>query len=114
MNPDIPQEVRIVNAIAEQLFDVWPVSIVMIDLEDRIWRMNKQMSDELQQDADIIGKPVVDMLEVVQDRENVLPRYLQDLHEGRQSIIHLSSNCFMLEPKRHISFLIQGALMGLY
>lgn len=52
MNPDIPQEVRIVNAIAEQLFDVWPVSIVMIDLEDRIWRMNKQMSDELQQDAD--------------------------------------------------------------
>ena len=34
MNPDIPQEVRIVNAIAEQLFDVWPVSIVMIDLED--------------------------------------------------------------------------------
>lgn len=48
------------------------------DLEDRIWRMNKQMSDELQQDADIIGKPVVDMLEVVQDRENVLPRYLQD------------------------------------
>ena len=57
MNPDIPQEVRIVNAIAEQLFDVWPVSIVMIDLEDRIWRMNKQMSDELQQDADIIGKP---------------------------------------------------------
>ena len=56
MNPDIPQEVRIVNAIAEQLFDVWPVSIVMIDLEDRIWRMNKQMSDELQQDADIIGK----------------------------------------------------------
>ena len=32
MNPDIPQEVRIVNAIAEQLFDVWPVSIVMIDL----------------------------------------------------------------------------------
>lgn len=114
MNPDIPQEVRIVNAIAEQLFDVWPVSIVMIDLEDRIWRMNKQMSDELQQDADIIGKPVVDMLEVVQDRENVLPRYLQDLHEGRQSIIHLSSNCFMLEPKRHISFLIQGALMGIY
>lgn len=53
MNPDIPQEVRIVNAIAEQLFDVWPVSIVMIDLEDRIWRMNKQMSDELQQDAGV-------------------------------------------------------------
>ena len=42
MNPDIPQEVRIVNAIAEQLFDVWPVSIVMIDLEDRIWRVNKR------------------------------------------------------------------------
>ena len=87
MNPDIPQEVRIVNAIAEQLFDVWPVSIVMIDLEDCIWRVNKQMSDELQLDADVIGKPVVDMLEVVQDKENVLPRYLRELHEDRQRIM---------------------------
>ena len=114
MNPDIPQEVRIVNAIAEQLFDVWPVSIVMIDLEDRIWRVNKQMGDELQLDADVIGKPVVNMLEVVQDKESVLPRYLQDLHEGRRRVIHLSSNCFILEPKRRISFLIQGALVGIY
>ena len=114
MNADIPQEVRIVNAIAEQLFDVWPVSIVMIDLEDRIWRVNRQMSDELQLDADVIGKRVADILEVVQDKENVLPRYLQDLHEGRQRIIHLSSNCFIHEPKRHITFLIQGALIGVY
>ena len=114
MNPEIPQEVRIVNAIAEQLFDVWPVSIVMIDLEDRIWRVNRQMSDELQLDADVIGKRVADILEVVQDKENVLPRYLQDLHEGRQRIIHLSSNCFIHEPKRHITFLIQGALIGVY
>ena len=114
MNPDIPQEVRIVNAIAEQLFDVWPVSIVMIDLEDRIWRVNKQMSDELQLDTDIIGKSVFDLLEVVQDKQNVLPRYLQELHEGCQRIIPLSSNCFIYEQKRHISFLIQGALIGVY
>ena len=87
MNADIPQEVRIVNAIAEQLFDVWPVSIVMIDLEDRIWRVNKQMSDELQLDTDILGKSVFDLLEVVQDKQNVLPRYLQELHEGCQRII---------------------------
>lgn len=114
MNPDIPQEVRIVNAIAEQLFDVWPVSIAMIDLEDRIWRVNKQTSDELQLDTDVVGKPVVDLLEVVQDKQNVLPRYLQELHEGRQRIIPLSSNCFMHELKHHISFLIQGALIGVY
>lgn len=78
MNPDISQEIRIVNAIAEQLFDIWPVSIAMIDLEDCIWRVNKQTSDELQLDADIVGKPVVDLLEVVQDKQNVLPRYLQE------------------------------------
>ena len=114
MKPDIPQEVRIVNAIAEQLFDVWPVSIVMIDLEDRIWRVNKQMSDELQLDTDIIGKSVFDLLEVVQDKQNVLPRYLQELREGCQRIIPLSSNCFIYEQKRHISFLIQGALIGVY
>ena len=38
MNPEIPQEVRIVNAIAEQLFDVWPVSIVMIDRRPHLAR----------------------------------------------------------------------------
>ena len=114
MNPDISQEIRIVNAIAEQLFDIWPVSIAMIDLEDCIWRVNKQTSDELQLDADIVGKPVVDLLEVVQDKQNVLPRYLQELHEGCQRIIPLSSNCFIHELKRNISFLIQGALIGVY
>ena len=71
MNTDMSQEVRIVNTIAEQLFDVWPVSIVMIDLEDCVWRVNKQVSDELQLDVDIIGKSVVDVLEIVQDKEDV-------------------------------------------
>jgi hypothetical protein len=32
MNPNVPQEVRIINAISEQLFNSWPVSIIMIDL----------------------------------------------------------------------------------
>ena len=34
MNPNVPQEVRIINAISEQLFNSWPVSIIMIDLEE--------------------------------------------------------------------------------
>ena len=114
MNTDMSQEVRIVNTIAEQLFDVWPVSIVMIDLEDCVWRVNKQVSDELQLDVDIIGKSVVDVLEIVQDKEDVLHCYLQDLHEDSRRFIPLSSNCFICEPKRHITFLIQGALIGVY
>ena len=43
MNPNVPQEVRIINAISEQLFNSWPVSIIMIDLEDCIWRLNQQV-----------------------------------------------------------------------
>ena len=47
MNPNVPQEVRIINAISEQLFNSWPVSIIMIDLEDCIWRLNQQVMNEL-------------------------------------------------------------------
>jgi hypothetical protein len=46
MNPNVPQEVRIINAISEQLFNSWPVSIIMIDLEDCIWRLNQQVMNE--------------------------------------------------------------------
>ena len=92
MNPDIPQEVRIVKAIAKQLFEVWTDSIVKNALGERIWRGDEQMSADLQLDTDIIGKSVFHLLEVVQDKQNVLPRYLQELREGCQRIIPLSSN----------------------
>lgn len=55
MNPNVPQEVRIINAISEQLFNSWPVSIIMIDLEDCIWRLNQQVMNELQLNEHVIG-----------------------------------------------------------
>ena len=72
MNPNVPQEVRIINAISEQLFNSWPVSIIMIDLEDCIWRLNQQVMNELHLNEYVIGRRITDLLEVVCDKKNVL------------------------------------------
>ena len=106
---------KIVNAIAEQLFDVWPVSVMAVDPEDRIWKANKPLLDELQLDKEaVMGKNIKDVLEIIQDKETILPRILEELRTGQQRVIPLSSNCFIREPKNNIRFLIQGAFVGIY
>ena len=82
MNPNVPQEVRIINAISEQLFNSWPVSIIMIDLEDCIWRLNQQMMNELQLNEYVIGRRITDLLEVACDKKNVLEDLLLQLRRG--------------------------------
>lgn len=81
MNPNVPQEVRIINAISEQLFNSWPVSIIMIDLEDCIWRLNQQVMNELHLNEYVIGRRITDLLEVVCDKKNVLEDILLQLRE---------------------------------
>ena len=114
MNPNVPQEVRIINAISEQLFNSWPVSIIMIDLEDCIWRLNQQVMNELHLNEYVIGRRITDLLEVVCDKKNVLEDLLLQLRERDVRIIPLDINCFIRELKSGISFLIQGALIGVY
>lgn len=110
----VPNE-KVVNAIAEQLFDVWPVSIIAVDPKDHIWKVNKPLLDELQLDKEaVMGKNIKDVLEIIQDREIILPRVLEELHDGNQRVIPLSSNCFIRDPKNNIRFLIQGAFVGIY
>ena len=106
---------KVVNAIAEQLFDVWPVSIVAIDRKDRIWKVNKPLLDELQLEKEaVLGKNIKDVLEIIQDKEVILPHVLEELRMGEQRVVPLSSNCFIREPKNNIRFLIQGAFVGIY
>ena len=114
MNPNVPQEVRIINAISEQLFNSWPVSIIMIDLEDCIWRLNQQVMNELQLNEHVIGRHITDLLEVVCDKKNVLEALLLQLRERDVRIIPLDTNCFIRELKSGISFLIQGAMVGIH
>ena len=114
MNPNVPQEVRIINAISEQLFNSWPVSIIMIDLEDCIWRLNQQVMNELQLNEHVIGRRITDLLEVVCDKKNVLEDLLLQLRERDVRIIPLDINCFIRELKSGISFLIQGAMVGIH
>ena len=64
MNPNVPQEVRIINAISEQLFNSWPVSIIMIDLEDCIWRLNQQVMNELQLKENINRRTITNIFEI--------------------------------------------------
>ena len=114
MNPNVPQEVRIINAISEQLFNSWPVSIIMIDLEDCIWRLNQQVMNELHLNEYVIGRRITDLLEVVCDKKNVLEDLLLQLRERDVRIIPLDINCFIRELKSGISFLIQGAMVGIH
>lgn len=114
MNPNIPQEMRIVNAIFEQLFNSWPVNIIMIDLENNIWRLNRQVMNELQLDENVVGRCITGLLEVVCDKKNVLSDLLLELREGKLRTISLDTNCFIRELNSNISFLIQGAMVGIY
>ena len=82
MNPNVPQEVRIINAISEQLFNSWPVSIIMIDLEDCIWRLNQQVMNELHLNEYVIGRRITDLLEVVCDKKNVLEAVVSRKRRG--------------------------------
>ena len=105
---------KIYLPIAEQLFDVWPVSIIAVNPDGRIWRANKPMLEELQLSMeDVIGKRITDVLEVIQDKEVILPRILEELHTGKEQMIPLSENCFIREPKNNIRFLIQGAFVSI-
>lgn len=106
---------KMVNAIAEQLFDVWPVSIMAVTLDGRIWKVNKPLLEELQLNRDeVMGKHIADVLEIIRDKESILPQIFAELHAQRQYVIPLSTNCFIREPRNNIRFLIQGAFMGIY
>lgn len=111
-----PEAEKMVNAVAEQLFDSWPVGIVVADAKGRINRINKQAVEDLQQKhaEALIGKDLASVLEVIQDKENVLPRFLQKIQEGREPVTTFSANSFICESQRKIRFLIEGSLAGIY
>ena len=86
----------------------------VIDLEDCIWRLNQQVMNELHLNEYVIGRRITDLLEVVCDKKNVLEDLLLQLRERDVRIIPLDINCFIRELKSGISFLIQGAMVGIH
>ena len=108
------KEIRVGDAISRQLFDVWPLSILILSPEGRIERMNNLLLEELQLDMGrIAGKPITDIIELVQDKVNLLPHFLEKIVQG-QHTISFSTNSFIREPHANISFLIQGGIVGVY
>ncbi|MCD8183346.1 MAG: PAS domain-containing protein [Bacteroides sp.] len=70
------EDEKLLNTAAEQLFDVWPVSVIIIDIKGRINRVNNQLIEKLQLDrADLLGKDITSVLEVICDKENRLPHF---------------------------------------
>ena len=108
------KEIRVGDAVSRQLFDVWPLSILILSPEGRIERMNNLLLEELQLDMGrIAGKPITDIIELVQDKVNLLPHFLEKIVQG-QHTISFSTNSFIREPHANISFLIQGGIVGVY
>lgn len=108
------KEVRIGNAISRQLFGTWPLSMMVLKPDGSIERLNTSLLEELQLNMEqIVGKPVTEVIEIIQDKKNLLPQFLQKIKEGKTEI-QFSTNCFIHEPLSHISFLIQGGIVGVY
>ena len=62
----------------------------------------------------MINRHLASILEIIQDQENVLPRFLQNIQEDRERVISFSSNSFICELKRRVRFLIEGSIVGIY
>lgn len=108
-------EATVLNAVAEQLFDSWPVSVILLDLEGIIYRVNRLALDELQiKESDVLGQPVTSVLQVMQNKDSMLPRFLQEIAEGREQTISFPANSFVRVPQKNVRFLVQGALAGIY
>ncbi|WP_371296279.1 ATP-binding protein [Bacteroides sp.] len=60
------------DAVCRQLFDVWPLSILVLGADGKIERMNKLLLEELQLDLrQVAGRQAVDIIELIQDKENL-------------------------------------------
>lgn len=106
---------RVINAVAEQLFDSWPVSVIILDLQGNIYRVNKQALDELQlEETAILGKPVTSIIEVKQNRDSMLPAFLKEIAGGKARTMNFPVNSFVRVPQKNVRFLVQGALEGIY
>lgn len=93
---------------------MWPLSILVLGADGKIERMNKLLLEELQLDLrQVAGRQAVDIIELIQDKENLLPRFLEEIQSGKRNIL-FSTNCFIREPRSNISFLIQGGIVGIY
>ena len=73
-----------------------------------------EVMNELHLNEYVIGRRITDLLEVVCDKKNVLEDLLLQLRERDVRIIPLDINCFIRELKSGISFLIQGAMVGIH
>ena len=71
------------DAVCRQLFDVWPLSILVLGADGKIERMNKLLLEELQLDLkQVAGRQAVGINEPIQVKENLLPRFLKELLGG--------------------------------
>lgn len=108
------KDVRVGNAVSRQLFDVWPLGVMILNPDKTIERINGSLLGELQLNLEqITGKPATEIIEIIQDKKNLLPHFLEEI-EQRNRTIQFSTNCFIHEPKVNISFLIQGGITGIY
>lgn len=110
----IAKDIRVGNAVSRQLFDVWPLGVMILNPDRTIERMNDSLLEELQLNMkEITGKSVTGIIEIIQDKKNLLPHFLKDIEQGNRTI-QFSTNCFIREPRADISFIIQGGITGIH
>ena len=108
------KDIRVGDAVSKQLFDVWPLGVIILNTDRAIERINDSLLEELQLNMEkITGKPATEIIEIIQDKRNLLPHFLKEIEQGKRTIL-FSTNCFIREPQSGISFLIQGGITGIH
>lgn len=109
---DIHEEI-IVN-IHDMLFDELPLDFLILDSKGVCLDMNQAFLGDLQIEKKMwVGRDVTGLIRLLQDKQNVLPRFIGDLQEGKK-IIRFSNNSFIQNPENNISILMSGSIIGVY
>lgn len=105
---------KVSHIINQELFDRLPMSIVVITPSGLVTRINKMILNELNlSEEDVINKDIRATIEIIHDKKNVFPDYIEKLNFGEDAIT-FDTNTFIREPRKNIRFLISGMLKGIY
>ena len=98
----------------DQLLDIYFLDTLVMDKFGNIQQMNQACLKELNLNGDMIkGKSAFDVIDILVDKQSILPDLIRDLDSGKQQI-DLPQNCVICNLQSNMIFMVQGTLIGTY
>ena len=90
------------------------IDTLVMDKFGNIQQMNQACLKELNLNGDMIkGKSAFDVIDILVNKQNILPDLIRDLDSGKQQI-DLPQNCVICNLQSNMIFMVQGTLIGTY